>query len=132
MPLALVPGIAQPLHGACKPRRLHRFEQIVHGLCLERLHGILVVGGDEDDGGKGCVGGPVIDNLGGCFQPVLSRHADVEKQHVGLEFQRQLRGTDAIFGNGVDLQFGPHQRQRLLKTLGEQRFVFGDQCARMG
>jgi hypothetical protein len=40
-----------PLQGLFQPSSFDRFEEVVDGVDLERLDGVLVEGGDEDEGG---------------------------------------------------------------------------------
>jgi hypothetical protein len=94
---------------------LHGLEQVVHGLRLEGLHRVFVVGGDKHQRRKGTVRRvgrwPLVGQLGGGLQPGQPRHADVEKQHVGRQRHRLLHGRQAVAHAGHHLQLGPGPRQ---------------------
>ena len=59
----------------------HGLQQVAHGLGLEGLHGVLVVGGGEDDRGRIVERGQVPRQL----QARHARHAHVEVEQVRLE-----------------------------------------------
>ena len=109
---------------------MHGLEQIVHGLGLKGLHGVLVVGGDEHQRRKRLVGGPGVGQRHGGVQPRLAGHADVEEQHIGLQRQRLLHGREAIAHRGGNLQLRPRGAQLLLQRGGQQGLVFGNEGAR--
>ena len=129
--LALLPPKLQALHRLRQSRSLYGLEHIVHGAGFKRRQSILVVGGDKDDGGQRQLLRPAVDNLGGGLQPALAWHADIEKQHIGLQLQRLPGRADAVGGHALDLQLGPKLAQHVPQGLSQQGFVFGNQCARL-
>lgn len=118
------------MHGLFQAGGLHGFEQVVHGLRLEGLQGVLVVRGDEHQRGEGrFVGRPGVGQGGGGVQAALAGHADVEEQHLGPQRQRFAHGREAVAHGGGHAQFGPGPGQCLLQCRGQQRFVLSDQGA---
>ena len=130
--LALLPPKLQALHRLRQSRGLYGLEHIVHGAGFKRCQRVLVVGGDKHDGRQRAVIGPVVHHLGGGFEPALARHADVEKQYIGQQRERLLRGAEAVCHHGLNLQLRPLLAQHLPQRLGQQRLVFGNQGARIG
>ena len=58
---------------------LNRFEEIVDGVDFEGFHGVLIVGGNEDDLGKGSV---CFSECGKNAKAVELRHLNVEKNKL--------------------------------------------------
>ena len=67
--------------GLFEPGRLHRLQQVVHRVHLERLDGVAVERGDEHDVRRAAV----LDQPVRHFEAVEPGHLDVEKHHFGRE-----------------------------------------------
>ena len=66
---------------------------------FEGADGVIVVGGDEDDGGAGA------DQLED-FEAVELGHLDIEKDEIGLQFGDGFDGFEAVGAFGGDFDFG--------------------------
>jgi hypothetical protein len=68
------------MEGFLEARHTERFHQVVHGACVEGSHCVVIVGGDEDDGGQvGRRHAP--DDL----KPVEAGNLNIEEHQVGSE-----------------------------------------------
>ena len=104
--------------GLFQARLLDRFEQVVEGLLLESLQGILVVRGDEDH-----VRHPRGFDHAEQSEAVDQRHLDVEKEQVeGLAVQQPER-LDGIGAAGGDFAAADFLEQRRQFLAGEQFIV---------
>ena len=126
--LLVLDGAPGPLDGLRQPALIHGLEQVVHGLQAEGLHGVLIVGGDEDE----------VRQVDAFFaQPadhaeaVEAGHVDVQKDHFRLQLADQLDGVQPI-GTRCDYF---HFRE-ILEQVGElvagQLFVVHDNCREGG
>jgi hypothetical protein len=70
----------RPVDAPLKPRRIHRFHQVVHGFHFESGNRKLVEGRDEHDGRRALLSG----ERAGHRDAVHARHGNVEQQQVGL------------------------------------------------
>jgi hypothetical protein len=110
----------EALDGAGESVRLHRLEDVVERLLLERGDREFVVGGDEDDPR------PPLDALGH-LEARQARHLDVEEGEVGLEGSDLLGRLDAVAGDRDDLERRPGLREQLAQVCREVRLVVGDE-----
>jgi hypothetical protein len=99
------------------------FEEIVDGVDLKGLERVLIVGGDEDDGGR-AFGGEAGDDL----EAVLLGHADVEEEEVRV---LRVRGEDrglavAIFADDLDVFV---RAQEADESAAGERFVIDNEGA---
>ena len=76
-----------------QPGALHRFQQVVHGVHLERLDRVLVEGRHEHQG-RGVV--LAREQAPGHFEPAQPRHLDVEEDEVGLVAIDGGQGLQAV------------------------------------
>ena len=74
-----VDALADAIEGLAEAVGGEGFEEIVDGVDFKGLERVLVVGGDEDDGGR-AFGGKAGDD----FEAVPLGHADVEEEEVGV------------------------------------------------
>jgi hypothetical protein len=104
--LAGADPVAGALQGAGKAGGVEGLEQVIHGVCVEGAHGVLVVRGDEDDGRHAVA----VDELQD-FEPVQFRHLDVEEKQVGGEFGDGLDGLEAVgaLGSDADVRVGAEE-----------------------
>ena len=116
-------------------------EQVVNGLRLKCLNGVLVVGSYKHQLWEGAStrasGGPLLGQFGGGIKATHAGHADVKEQHIGLQGQRLAHGAGTVAHRGHYPQRGPGAGQFSLQGLGEQVLIFGDQgsgrcCCRHG
>ena len=117
----LLGELADPADGFGQAFGAHGLEQVVNGGQLEGLQGLVLVGGDEDDGrGTGEAG-----NHPGDVQPGERGHVDVQEERVDLEL---LHGLQRL-GPGVGAVDGAHpriERQQEGQLLNGRQFVVGD------
>jgi hypothetical protein len=102
---------------------LDRLEQVVDRALLERLDGVLIERGDEDDVAPGT--GDARD-----FDAREAWHLHVEEKHLGASRLDLAQRRDAVVHRLEDAQLGPQARQLLAQFGGEQRLVFNDQGGR--
>jgi hypothetical protein len=119
------------LHRLQEALRRERLEQVVESLLLEGSHGVLVVGGDEDDRRQ-----PARRQPPQGLEAVDLGHLDVEHQDVGLEpphrldhlgavgalrhhFNLRVRGESvAQRATGEGLVVGKHQAEDARRGIG--------------
>ena len=77
-----------------------RLEQVVDGVQLESVDGVLVVGGAEDDVRTR------LGKAGGDVDAGAAGHLDVEEEQVGLVLGGQFHGLRPGLGLGDDLDVG--------------------------
>jgi hypothetical protein len=111
---------AQPRQRFIQAPRLDGLEQIVDRARVERIDGVLVVGGDEH---HVCLAADAL----GYLQARQAGHADIQKHHARHMLQIGVPGIEAIVDRRDHLRLGPGQRQHAEQALAHQRFVFGDQ-----
>ncbi len=97
--VALGGSLPHPLNRMGQPSRLDWLEQIVHGVDLERLDGVLVEGRDEDHAGLDLA----EQELAGDLEASAPRHVYVEENQVGLLLPDDLHGVDAVAGLADDV-----------------------------
>jgi hypothetical protein len=90
---------ASALDRHLQPRLIHRFQQIVDRVDLERFDGVLVVGGDEDDLRRGVP----VEQAARDLEAGQARHLHVEEHHVGLQPLNRRQRFDAVPGVADDL-----------------------------
>ena len=99
----------------------HRLQQVVDGIEVECLHRVVVVGGDENDGGR------VLESaeMAGQFDAIHARHADVGKDDIDRAFANELERRDAVAGLADDLagELDSNIAQQLAQPRAGQRFV---------
>jgi len=72
----------------------NRFEQVGDGLHAERLDGVVVVSGAEDQGGRI----RQLAQAAGSLHPVHARHSDVQQQNVRLKVRHLFQRAVAVHG----------------------------------
>ena len=97
--LAFAQAGFRALEGAVEAVGAEGFEEIVDGVGVEGAHGVLVEGGDEDDGGAG------VDEFED-FEAVELGHLDVEEEEVGGVLGDGLYGFEAVGAFGGELDVG--------------------------
>ena len=118
---------AQPLHRLVEAPLLDGLQQVVDRVHLERLDGVLVVGGDEDHPRRRR---RVLEQQVRHFEAGEPRHLDVEKRDVGLDGADDLEGADAVVGladDGDVLDLTEEEAQFLaggLLVVGDHRAEF--------
>ncbi len=107
-----------PFQGAREALRAERFKKIVHGVGIEGAHGVLVVGGDEDDRRTG------VDQLQN-LESVQLGHLNVQEHDIRRGFRNSLHGLEAVgaFGRNFDFRVGT---EHFPKETARQRFVIDD------
>ena len=73
---------ARPGQRLLEPRRVHRLEQVIDGVDLERLDGVLVEGGDEHQRRRLLL--LAFEQAPGHLEPAQPGHLDVEEDQVRL------------------------------------------------
>ena len=86
--------LARPLDRLLEPGRLDRLQQIVHRVHLERLDGMPVEGGDEDDVRRSAVLDEPVRHL----EAVEAGHLDVEEQDVRRQALDDADRLEAVAG----------------------------------
>ena len=105
-------------------RRLDRLQQVVHGVDVERLDRVLVVGGDENDRH----GRLAIHQLAGQLEPGQTGHLDVEEHEVGRVAADRVDRFEAVAGLGDDLD-AAHLVEDVAQLLARQLLVVDDHRA---
>jgi hypothetical protein len=86
-----------------------RLQQVIHRALLERVDGVLVVGGDEHHlGARAQLGQRARD-----LDAADAGHADVEEGDVRLRLGQLLQRTGAVLALGHQLQLRPQPAQLL-------------------
>ena len=88
------------LQRALEALRAEGLEQVVHGVGVEGAHGVLVVGGDEDDHRR-LRGFDQFQH----FEAIQLGHLDVEEEQVRAGFGDGLDGLEAVGAFGHDHEF---------------------------
>ena len=88
----------------------HRLEQIVERVQLERVHGVAVVRGDEDDARRLLQAGEMARHL----EAAHARHLDVEQEHLRAARRQQLDRLHAV------ARLAHHLRRQLRSDVFEQ------------
>jgi hypothetical protein len=98
---------ARALDRGGEPLGSHGLHEVVHRVELERAHGVLVVGGDEDDGRQ-------VRVARGQREAVEAGELDVEHHQIGGELgdagERGI-GVDRLAGDGDAIDRGEHANQ---------------------
>ena len=96
------------LEGALEALGAEGLEQVIHGVGVEGAHGVLVVGGGEDHGGRARAGR--IDQLQH-LEAIEFGHLDVEKEQVWGKIGHGFDGFEAVgaFGGDFDFRMGGEQ-----------------------
>ena len=105
-----------------QPVLADRLQQIIHGVDLERVERVLVVGGGEDHARRVLHAHQVHGRL----EAVHARHADVHQQHVGVELGGHFHRLGAVGGladDGIAADVG----DQLAQPLARQFLVIHDQ-----
>ena len=76
-----------------------RLQQVIDGVDFKGPDCVIIVGGDEDDGGAGA------DQLED-FEAIELGHLDIEENEVGLQFGDGFYGFEAVGAFGGDFDFG--------------------------
>ena len=100
-----------------------RLDEIVEHALRERLHGVLIVGGDEHEVRA------AADVVRG-FDAGNARHVHVEKADVGPARLELLDRLAAVARLRDDLELGPGLRELARERVAQQRLVVGDQRGR--
>ena len=86
--------LTRTLDRLLEPGSLDRLQQIVDGVHFERLYGVPVEGGDEDDAGRRAV----LDELVRDFEAIETGHLNVEKQDIRCEAPDNAHRLEAVAG----------------------------------
>jgi len=84
-----------------------RLQKVIHRALLERVDGVLVIGGDEHHLGARAQLGQRTRN----FDATDAGHADVEERDVRLRLGQLLQRTGAVLALGHQLQLRPQPAQ---------------------
>ena len=84
-----------------------RLQKVIHRALLERVDGVLVIGGDEHHLGARAQLGQRARN----FDATDAGHADVEERDVRLRLGQLLQRTGAVLALGHQLQLRPQPAQ---------------------
>ena len=79
------------------------FEDVVHGVDVESLHGVLVEGGGEDDVRDFEL---ALDELFEDAEAVEAGHLHVEEEQIGGMLFNEIDGFEAIFALGLEIDLG--------------------------
>ena len=79
--------------------RAEGLEEVVDGVDFKGADRVVVMRGDEDDGGAGA---DQFQN----FEAIELRHLDIEKNEIGFQFGDGFHGFEAIRTFGGDFDFG--------------------------
>jgi hypothetical protein len=97
-----------PLPGALdrrlEPAVVVRLEQIVHGLKLERRHGVSVERGGEDHGGP-------MPHPPGDLEAAETGHRQAQQRDVGAQLLDQAKSRVTVTGLAYDVQVGERLRE---------------------
>jgi len=96
------------------------FQQIVHGMQLEGIDGMLVVGRAENHAG------PRFRQTGSHVDAARTRHLDVEQDQVGPELRHPFHGLHSGLGFTHDLQVRMGGQQ-LAQTRPRRLLIVDDQ-----
>src|SRR5262249_12246785 len=99
--LAQFQGSTGMFHGVVKPLLGKWLEQIVEGVGFEGLHGIAVVGGDEDRDRHG-----VLADLPDDLETVRFGHLNIQKEEIGAPFANGGNGGRAVAALPGDREVG--------------------------
>ena len=103
--------------------RIERLQQVIHGVHVERLDRVLVVGGDKHHRRH-----PFGADLSNDLEAGQARHLDVEEDERGLEVEDRAHRGGAVLRVTHDLDAGP-VRQQEPDTFPRERFVVDDEDA---
>ena len=91
-------------------------EQVVHGMGVEGAHGVLVVGGGEDHGGR--TRARRIHQLQH-LEAVEFGHLDIEEEQVGGKIGHGFDGFEAVGAFGGDFDFRMRGEQFAEEAAGQ-------------
>jgi hypothetical protein len=109
-----------------EPRLIHRLHQVVDGVDLERLDGVLVEGGHEDDVRRGLV----LHHAARHLEAVEPRHLDVEEHDVRLQPFDGRQRFDAVAGLADDFDAADLAEQ-VAELVARQLFVVDEHGAQV-
>ena len=107
----------------CQALRFDGLDQIVEHALRERLHGVLIVGGDEHQM-------RATTDVTGCFDARHARHVHIEKTDVGVMRLELVDRLATVARLRDDFELGPGLREHALERVAQQRLVFGNQRSR--
>jgi hypothetical protein len=93
----------------------NRFQQVADRMRLERIHGVFVERGREDDGRR--LGERV--QVASHFDAIHSRHPDIEQHDVGCQLIRPRESFLAVHGLAGDFRFR-YFREQALQSLARR------------
>src|ERR1019366_9599886 len=93
-------GLSHAVQSLGEPDAVHRFQQVVHGVHLKRIHGVFVERGAEYDFGTRQGQG------GGDVEPAAPGHLNVEKDQVRLQRRNQFDRLFAFLRFANNLEVG--------------------------
>ncbi len=112
---------ARPLDCGVQPLARKGLHEVVDRVGLERLQGVAVEGGDEDDRGE-VLGLDARQDA----EAVEARHLHVEEHEVRLPLADRLHGLEAVAALTDDLDVG-FVLEPVAHPLARQRFIVDDQ-----
>ena len=94
---------AHAVHGGLQPGGGEGFEEVIEGVDFKGGDGMLVVSGDEDDGGQAGRGQGAQD-----IEAADLGHLDVQKHEVGAAGADEVDGVGTVgaFAGNLDIGFG--------------------------
>jgi hypothetical protein len=110
------------IDGFRQARLIHGLQQVVHGLQAESLHGVLVVGCNENEMRQFHAG---LAQVAHYRHAVLAGHVDVQEDQVRLGLADQLDGFQAVAAGGHHLHFR-EVPQQVGQLVASQLFVVYD------
>ena len=84
-------------------RSVERLQYVIHRIYIERLHGVVVKGGGENDVRDFKL---ALDELFEDAEAVEARHLDVEEDEVGVVLFDEVDGVETVFALGEEMDFG--------------------------
>src|ERR1019366_4454381 len=118
-------GLSHAVQSLGEPDAVHRFQQVVHGVHLKRIHGVFVERGAEYDFGTRQAQG------GGDVEPAAPGHLNVEKDQVRLQRRNQFDRLFAFLRFANNLEVGV-RGQQLAKVIARRLLVIHQQDADHG
>ena len=91
------------LDGFDEARLVEGLQDVIDGVHIERLHGVVVEGGGEDDVRDFEF---ALDEFLEDAEAVEAGHLDVEEDEIGVVLFNEVDGVEAVFSLGEEMDFG--------------------------